>query len=81
MNRRSNEINENIKKIVELLMMHKPNAEKVSEEWLDAADVMNYLRIAPRTFYRWRSTLNWKRKKVGGKWYYAKDSIDGEIQG
>lgn len=82
MNTRSNENYENIKEIVELLriIVHNPRIEKVPEEWLDALDVMNYLRIGSSTFYRLRKSENWKSKKIGNKPHYLKSSINGETQ-
>lgn len=53
-----------------------PSADE--EIWLTPKQIMTELLfIEERTFYRRQAEGNWKRKKIGGKWYYLKSSVLG----
>jgi hypothetical protein len=48
------------------------NCKKLSETWLDNQEVMELLKVSPRTLQNLRDTRALPFSKVGGKIYYCK---------
>ncbi len=48
----------------------------LSEQWLDNQDVMEALRISPRTLQNMRDNGTLKYSKVGGKIYYKSADVE-----
>ncbi|AOM79831.1 hypothetical protein BFS30_23305 [Pedobacter steynii] len=55
--------------------MIQEQAPVPQEEWLDNLQVIDLLRISPRSFYRLVKVSNWKVKQIGGRKYYLKSSV------
>ena len=66
----------------EMLVLMKAMHSKIiipeEEVWLTQKQVQEMLFIERRTFYRRQAESNWKRKRIGGQWYYLKSSVLGK---
>jgi len=52
------------------------NSKKLSESWLDNQDVMELLKISPRTLQSMRDSRVLPHSKVGGKIYYKASDVE-----
>ena len=52
------------------------NSKKLSETWLDNQEVMELLKVSPRTLQNMRDSLVLPYSKVGAKIYYKASSIE-----
>lgn len=52
------------------------NSKKLSEDWLDNQDVMDLLKVSPRTLQSMRDSRILPHSKVGGKIYYKASAVE-----
>lgn len=52
------------------------NSKKLSETWLDNQEVMELLKVSPRTLQSMRDTLVLPYSKVGAKIYYKASDVE-----
>ena len=52
------------------------NRKKLSETWLDNQEVMEVLKISPRTLQAMRDSYTLPFSKVGGKIYYKASDVE-----
>jgi len=52
------------------------NSKKLSETWLDNQEVMELLKVSPRTLQNMRDTLVLPHAKVGAKIYYKASDVE-----
>ncbi|MGQ7868665.1 helix-turn-helix domain-containing protein [Sunxiuqinia sp. sy24] len=57
------------------------NSKKLSETWLDNQEVMELLKISPRTLQNMRDSKALPFSKVGGKIYYKASDVDNYLKG
>ena len=57
------------------------NSKKLSATWLDNQEVMELLKISPRTLQNLRDSKALAFSKVGGKIYYKASDIDNYLKG
>ena len=57
------------------LRAQAPDHWAQQDEWLDAADVKQLLKIGDTTLYRLTKNNRLAHKKIGGKRYYLKTAI------
>lgn len=57
------------------------NSKKLSATWLDNQEVMELLKISPRTLQNLRDSKVLAFSKVGGKIYYKASDIDNYLKG
>ena len=61
---------------VELKEQKVKNSKKLSETWLDNQEVMELLKVSPRTLQNMRDTKTLAYSKVGGKVYYKAMDVE-----
>ena len=57
----------------------KKQSKKLTETWLDNQDVMELLKISPRTLQNMRDTMTLPYSKVGGKIYYKSSDVENPL--
>ncbi|WP_321285805.1 helix-turn-helix domain-containing protein [uncultured Sunxiuqinia sp.] len=57
------------------------NSKKLSETWLDNQEVMELLKISPRTLQNLRDSQSLAFSKVGGKIYYKASDVEDYLKG
>lgn len=65
----------------ELKIQQVKNTKKLSETWLDNQDVMDLLKVSPRTLQNLRDTQALPFSKVGGKIYYKASDVEKYLEG
>ena len=72
-----NQLVERIRSLEELMKSEKTNnRKKLSETWLDNQEVMDILKISPRTLQAMRDNKTLPFSKVGGKIYYRATDVE-----
>lgn len=72
-----NRIFEEIGNLREELKAEKvSNSKKLSETWLDNQEVMELLKVSPRTLQNMRDSLVLPYAKVGAKIYYKASDVE-----
>lgn len=72
-----NRIFEEIGSLREELKAEKvSNSKKLSETWLDNQEVMELLKVSPRTLQNMRDSLVLPYAKVGAKIYYKASDVE-----
>ena len=56
-------------------------SKKLSETWLDNQEVMELLKVSPRTLQNMRDTQVLAFSKVGGKIYYKAIDVENYLKG
>lgn len=62
------------------LLRQLANQKKETEKSYDSADVKILLKISDSNFYRWCKQGKLQYKKIGGKIYVSKDSVDNLLR-
>jgi len=57
------------------------NSKKLNEIWLDNQEVMELLKMSPRTLQNMRDSRTLPFSKVGGKIYYKASDVDNLLKG
>jgi len=65
----------------ELQSALQKQSKKLSDTWLDNQDVMELLKISPRTLQNLRDSKTLPFSKVGGKIYYKASDVENLLEG
>jgi len=65
----------------ELKAEKQKNSKKLSETWLDNQEVMELLKVSPRTLQNLRDTHTLPFSNVGGKIYYKASDVEQLLKG
>jgi hypothetical protein len=57
------------------------NSKKLCDNWFDNQDVMELLKISPRTLQNMRDSHTLPFSKVGGKIYYRASDVENLLKG
>ncbi len=59
---------------------YQPENNPMNDEWLDSQDVMQRLRIRPRTLYKLRKTGELPYYKLNGKILFKRSEVDAMVE-